>query len=467
MLFYKTKFLVIFALFYIIYRRVGLRAQNALIAIVGYILYSTWNWRFVSLLLITTCIDYWAGLLIDREENPKKRKLFLAVSMCVNLGMLGFFKYFNFFAESLIDLLHIESLHGKTFIHVILPAGISFYTFQSMSYVIDVYRRHIRAERDFLNFAAFVSYFPHLVAGPIQRAEVLLAQITQPRQVTWKKFGDGARLFMWGIYKKLVVGDNVATLVDPVFANPAGFDGLTLLMAAYAFALQIYCDFSGYTDMARGISRMIGIELTLNFNLPYFASSMRNFWQRWHISLSTWFRDYVYISLGGNRDGITRTIRNLMLSFFLSGLWHGAGWTYILWGVYHGALVSIERLLSATAIGRAAGRLPLLIRIAVCIQLAVLGWILFRAASLGDAVTYLHGLTVWDAHSATAMAYVRKFLFYLAPLAIVEIIEYRKQKTFWDYDLPVVARSALYAFFIVMIILFGVQNGRQFIYFQF
>ncbi len=317
------------------------RAQNILLLGVSYYFYSRWDTRFLSLLILSTVMDYLCGLWVAREEDPRRRKAAVALSMALNLGMLGFFKYYNFFAESLhrprwrprgwsVSMWHLE---------VALPIGISFYTFQSMSYVIDVYRREIQPTRNLVQFAAFVSFFPHLVAGPIMRPTTLLPQITTPRRFDIERFYQGSYLIFWGLLKKVVVADNLGLIVKDLFGRWETLDGGLALLAVYAFAFQIYGDFSGYTDIARGVSKCLGFELSLNFNLPYFATSPRDFWTRWHISLSQWLRDYLYITLGGSRGGTARTYRNLMITMTLGGLWHGPAWTYVLWGVYHGALL--------------------------------------------------------------------------------------------------------------------------------
>ncbi|QAU33434.1 MBOAT family protein [Janthinobacterium sp. 17J80-10] len=487
MLFYELKFIIPFAFILLLYTQLQRKAQNYLILFAGYLFYGMWDWRFLSLLLITTALDYSAGYLIDLcKPGSNKRKLYLALSMAVNLGMLSYYKYMNFFAESLAHLLNVPIPANSFVANVILPAGISFYTFQSMSYVIDVYRGHIRAERNFVDFAAFVSYFPHLVAGPIQRADVLLAQITRDRELTLPGFFLGCRLFMFGLFKKLVVGDNVAKLVDPVFSNPQSFDSITLLVAAYAFSIQIYCDFSGYTDMARGVSKMMGINLTLNFNYPYFATSIRDFWTRWHISLSTWFRDYLYIPLGGNREGETRAIFNLFVTFLLSGLWHGAGWTYILWGAYHGTLVAIEHYCAKRRLGRWAQNMPVLLKMVITFHLVVFGWILFRVTSLAQFGMYLNGLFTWKTDwlqmlmqsktwfdvfgviASLAMGAITiKFLIYYLPLLGLDLLEWRAKGEVWEKSRGRVIQGVVYGILLFLIFMFGVSNAKQFIYFQF
>jgi alginate O-acetyltransferase complex protein AlgI len=471
MLFYKWDFIVPFIVMYLVYIRVGRRAQNILILVAGYAFYGMWNWRFLPLLVITTAFDYTAGRLLHKfDADPFKRRLCLIVSMAVNLGMLGYFKYANFFLESMASILPFDA--SSPLVKVVLPAGISFYTFQSMSYVIDVFKRHIPAEKNLLDFAAFVSYFPHLVAGPIQRAEVLLAQITRKRTLSLIEFFAGCRLFMVGLFKKLVVGDNVASFVDPVFDAPQNFDAVSLLVAAYGFAVHIYCDFSGYTDMARGISQMMGIHLTLNFNFPYFATGFRDFWKRWHISLSSWFRDYVYIPIGGNRVSEARTITNLYVSFLLSGLWHGAGWPYILWGAYHGTLVAAEHVLHNHPVGRYVSRLPESLKMVLTFHAVVLGWILFRSSSLAAFGVYLASLTHCSSLPApifpsAPVGILFKLVLFAGPLFAWEYIERRAVGAASKGKKGPVLQGAFYGAMLFFILLLRAPNGKQFIYFQF
>ena len=320
-------------------------AQNVLLLGAGYYFYGCWNPRFLALLILSTLVDYSCGLWIDRFESRRGRRWMLAISVVLNLGVLGYFKYYYFFAESLQALLlrggaSVSLWHVKK---VVLPIGISFYTFQSMSYVIDVYRREIKPTRNLIQFAAFVSFFPHLVAGPIMRATSLLPQVCSRRRFDLKQFYEGAYLIFWGLVKKVVVADNLALLVNDLFGRWQSLDGGLSLLAVYAFAFQIYCDFSGYTDIARGVGKCLGFEIPLNFNLPYFATSPRDFWSRWHISLSNWLRDYLYIPLGGSRSSSLLTCRNLMLTMVLGGLWHGAAWTFVAWGFYQGVLLVLHR----------------------------------------------------------------------------------------------------------------------------
>ena len=327
MLFNSWEYFVFLPVVLLLYYSLTRRWQNHLLLAASYIFYSWWDWRFTVLLVISTIVDFYLGIAIHQAEEPRHRRRLLVISCIVNFGMLGFFKYFNFFSDSAAHLLQSLGLHAHPIVlQIILPAGISFYTFQTMNYVIDIYRREMQPTRNILTYATFVSYFPHLVAGPIIRAELLLPQLENERVVDNQKFRGGCLLILIGLFKKVVIADSLAPDVTPYFTHPATYSSLVLLKGLYYFSLQIYCDFSGYTDIARGTSRLLGIELPENFNQPYLSQTITEFWRRWHISLSSWLRDYLYIPLGGNRRGRLRTYGNLMLTMVLGGLWHGANW---------------------------------------------------------------------------------------------------------------------------------------------
>src|SRR3954467_14074546 len=398
MLFNTFHFAYFFALLLPLYWVLPHRPQNYLLLAASYYFYACWDPRFLSLLVLSTAMDFACGLAVDRIEAPRRRKLFVALSMALNLGMLGYFKYYNFFAESLQAALARGGITVPlSHLNVVLPIGISFYTFQSMSYVIDVYRRDIKPTRNFVQFAAFVSFFPHLVAGPIMRPTTLLPPIEKPRRFDLHQLYQGAYLIFWGLTKKVVVADNLALIVNDLFGKWETIDGGLALLAIYAFAFQIYCDFSGYTDAARGIAKCLGFELALNFNLPYFATSPKDFWARWHISLSTWLRDYLYIPLGGNRGGQLRLYRNLMLTMIIGGLWHGNRWTYVIWGFYQGVLLVGHRL-AEPWLARVRRADPVeqrcwkLVRIAVTFHLVCLGWLIFRAESMAQVMGMLSAI---------------------------------------------------------------------------
>jgi len=345
MLFNSGVFLKFFAGFLLLYWLVRnhLRARNILIVVASYLFYGWWDYRFLGLILFSSLLDYFVGLGIARQNDARRRKLWLTASIAANLGILGFFKYFDFFVTSFGTLLQKIGVPFQTStLGIILPVGISFYTFQAMSYTIDVYRGNIPACRNVINFLAFVSFFPQLVAGPIERASHLLPQFERTLSITRPMLEEGIWLIIWGMFKKVVIADNLDALVRMAFQNPS-YSGPVVVLGTIAFGFQIYCDFSGYSDIARGTARVLGFDIMVNFNLPYFASNIREFWQRWHISLSTWLRDYLYISLGGNRRGEIRTYVNLFLTMLLGGLWHGAAWNFVLWGAWHGAGLVVYR----------------------------------------------------------------------------------------------------------------------------
>lgn len=337
MLFNSLEFFIflptIFCLYWFVFQK-NLGVQNLLLLISSYVFYGWWDWRFLSLILLSTFIDYFIGLKIHEGSDKKLNKLYLCVSILFNLGLLGFFKYFNFFIDSWIDFIGALGYEQKSTwsLNVILPIGISFYTFQTMSYSLDIYFRKLKPTRDFISFAAFVSFFPQLVAGPIERASNLLPQFYEKRIFNNNQATDGMRQILWGFFKKVVIADNCAIFSNIIFNSSSDLSGSALLIGSFFFAFQIYGDFSGYSDIAIGTSKLFGFELMANFKFPYFSRDIGEFWRRWHISLSTWFRDYLYISLGGSKGGKWLSIRNIFIIFIISGFWHGANWTFIFWG---------------------------------------------------------------------------------------------------------------------------------------
>ncbi|WP_439152363.1 MBOAT family O-acyltransferase [Winogradskyella sp.] len=378
----------------------NLKLQNALVFIASYIFYGWWDWRFLGLIFLSTIVDYSIGRELQKTDNHKRRKVLLYVSISVNLGILGFFKYFNFFLDNFLEAF---TFFGQNFtfsgLKIILPVGISFYTFQTLSYTIDIYRKKLNATNDFLAFSAFVSFFPQLVAGPIERASNLLPQFSVKRVFNKAKAIDGLQQMLWGFFKKMVIADNCAVYVNEIFANSSDYSGSTLLLGAVLFAFQIYGDFSGYSDIAIGTARLFGFNLMKNFDFPYFSRDIAEFWRRWHISLSTWFRDYLYIPLGGSRGGTTLVIRNVFIIFIVSGFWHGANWTFIVWGALNGfyflslLLRNKNRAhLDTVAEGRLFPKLKEMLRILSTFTLTVLAWIFFRADSVTHALEILSGV---------------------------------------------------------------------------
>lgn len=388
---------IVFALYWLV---TALRARNLIVVIASYVFYGWWDWRFLSLILFSTVVDYAIGRMLSTESAPTKRKVLLWVSIGVNLGLLGFFKYYNFFLENFVSAFSLfgQELNPRT-LNIILPVGISFYTFQTLSYTIDVYRKQLEPTRDFVAFAAFVSFFPQLVAGPIERASNLLPQFYKVRDFNYSKAVDGLRQILWGLIKKMVIADNAAEVVNTIFDGSGDYSGSTLVLGAVFFAFQIYGDFSGYSDIAIGTARLFGFDLKQNFAFPYFSRDIAEFWRRWHISLSTWFRDYVYIPLGGSRGGNGMRIRNTFIIFIVSGFWHGANWTFVVWGalnaIYFLPLLLTNRNRSNMAVVAGSKFWPS-VREALSVLgtfgATVLAWIFFRADNVGHAVEYIGGI---------------------------------------------------------------------------
>jgi D-alanyl-lipoteichoic acid acyltransferase DltB (MBOAT superfamily) len=446
-----------------------------MLLVASYIFYGAWDWRFLFLLFNSTIIDYFCGLKIHEANNEKSKKLFLIFSVCSNLTILGFFKYFNFFASNLQNLLNYFGFNVHPhFLHIILPVGISFYTFQAMSYALDIYRGHVKPTKSFIDFALFVSFFPQLVAGPILRAEDFLPQVCSNRKVTKENIKCGLRLILWGLFIKIAVADRLAVYVDTVYKNVQHHSGVTFLVATFFFAFQIYCDFAGYSQIARGLAKMMGFNLMLNFRTPYLAKDIREFWQRWHISLSTWLRDYLYISLGGNRKGRISTYRNVMITMLLGGLWHGANWTFLVWGALHGIYIVVTRLVQETfkkilIIPRMLIMPGKILKIGLTFFLVLLTWVFFRAGSINEALyilknifTLTPGLFIGESRSLIINCF-------LAIIFIV-LMEYRSRNDSEGDVLKcgnTIAQWAVYYLIIFGIILFGVNEGGQFIYFQF
>lgn len=457
----------------------NLKVQNALIVVASYFFYGWWDWRFLSLILFSTVVDYTAALIIHKENNPLKRKLLLFISLAVNLGFLGFFKYYQFFIDNFIA---VFKMFGHRFeagsLSIILPVGISFYTFQTLSYTIDVYRRKLEPTRDFISFSAFVSFFPQLVAGPIERATNLLPQFYSKRSFDFTKAVDGMRQILWGLFKKMVIADNCAGFANDIFNNSYVANGSTLLFGAVFFAFQIYGDFSGYSDIAIGTSRLFGFELMRNFNFPYFSRDIAEFWRRWHISLSTWFRDYLYIPLGGSRGNKFSQIRNTMIIFIVSGFWHGANWTFIAWGALN-ALYFLPSLLSGknrsnldtVASGRTLPNLKELLAMLSTFALTVLAWIFFRASDLTHAFDYLSGIFSSTLFSSPDITEKTQAIATAVFILFLIIMEWRGRET--QYALAnfqsTHSRWQRHVFYYVIILLIFWYGGmeQEFIYFQF
>ena len=464
-----TFFIVVYALYLALHKRV--RLQNWLLLVASYTFYGFWDWRFLFLIATSTVVGYVIGRALGRPISQAQRKLLLACSTIFNLLVLGFFKYWGFFTANLGVLLGLVGLDADPLVlDVVLPIGISFYTFQTMSYTIDVYRKRLEPTHELINFAVFVSFFPQLVAGPIERAANLLPQFAHPRRITAEKVDTGLYLILWGLFKKMVVADNAALIADPIFNNTIEHQGLDLLLGVLAFAVQIYGDFSGYSDIARGISRLLGFELMVNFRLPYFSLNPSDFWSRWHISLSSWLRDYLYIPLGGNRKGRWRTALNLMLTMVLGGLWHGAAWNFVIWGAFHGLILVLYRVLEKRPMHEDpwGGQYPygvILLKMMVMFVLTLLGWLIFRATSIRQVVYMLSHVSFLPSDESVDLA--SNLVFFTLPLVAVQIYQYLKQDLLVLPKLRAWVRVPSYGFFTVWILIFGVRESIEFFYFQF
>ena len=472
-LFNSYTFWVFFAVVILFYRRLPHRGQNRMLLVASYFFYGSWDWRFLSLIWISTIVDYLVALRIPGAVTKARGKALMWVSVCVNLGILGTFKYYGFFAEEVVTLARTLGWElGLPSLHVVLPVGISFYTFQTMSYSIDVYRGKIEPVRSFWDFALYVCFFPQLVAGPIERSQQLMPQITRPRAKRADDFAEGLYLVVTGLFKKVVIADNLAVIVNAIFGTPTSeLTGLECLAGVYAFAFQIYGDFSGYSSIARGVSRWLGIDLMVNFRMPYLAISPSDFWRRWHISLSTWLRDYLYVPLGGNRGGDFETYRNLMITMLLGGLWHGAGWTFIAWGFFHGLILGVYRPLEA-GIRRLQKRevgawWRLWCLRLVMLQLVCFGWLLFRAESM-DQVALMCRLIVSDPTPTALSTYAFGMIGFLAgPLMLFEVWLERAGDVLQLTHVRWQLRAAVYCYAALMLLICQPTVQSEFIYFQF
>jgi alginate O-acetyltransferase complex protein AlgI len=443
-------------------------AEKWFLLVASYLFYMSWSPGYVVLIFGTSLMDYAVGRLLGQIENPVKRKALLSISLVLNLGLLCFFKYTNFLAANISTVLDVFGLHvAPRYYSIVLPVGISFFTFQSMSYTIDVYRRQIQPCRNLRDFLLFVAFFPQLEAGPIVRASYFLPQLLERKRATIEEVESGLAQCALGATKKMVISDQISPHVDLIFASPASFDGLTLLLGAIGYAIQIYCDFSGYTDMAIGCARILGFKFVENFQMPYSSVNITEFWHRWHISLSTWLRDYLYIPLGGNRRGTGRTYFNLMATMLLGGLWHGAGWNFIIWGGLHG-LGLVGHKLWRSFMPPKPGRNLLTETISrfLTLGLVVGGWIFFRARTLNDALSYIGRILTWN-HTGTHLLSPM----ILAAVAVVFLVHLVTPKDYnWAEDLPrrnVPVRIAVYGTLVICLALFSATEGAPFIYFQF
>ncbi|MBR5354216.1 MAG: MBOAT family protein [Bacteroidales bacterium] len=483
MLFNSIEFLIflpiVFCIYWLLHRR--LLWQNAFVVAASYLFYGWWDWRFLLLIAFTTLCSFASGIAITnarQRDNDKwpSAKFYLWANIVVNLLILGLFKYYDFFAQSFADAF-LGGNADRLLLHLVLPVGISFYTFQALSYSIDVYRGVIQPTRNAVAFFAYVSFFPQLVAGPIERATSLLPQFEQPRRFDYRTAVDGLRQMLWGFFKKMVVADSCAIYVDNIFDHPYWFNGASLLLAAVLFTIQIYGDFSGYSDIAIGCAKLFGIRLRRNFNVPYFSRDIAEFWRRWHISLTTWFRDYIYIPMGGSRVPKGRVLLNTLVIFLVSGLWHGANWTFVAWGAYH-ALLFLPLILmgrnrkyrNVVAEGRALPSLRELGQMLVTFFLAVMGWILFRADSIAEAWQYyVHMFSTLFDGSPTLTSNMDAWVVFVA-VTVMTVVEWLNRGREHEFQRQPRCRALRWAGYTALIFMIGaymVTNEMPFIYFQF
>jgi len=483
MLFNSIDFAIFLPIVFILYWFVAnknLKLQNLLIVLASYLFYGWWDYRFLALILFSTIVDYTIGIQLAKEDKPRNRKILLWLSIGVNLGFLGFFKYYNFFLDNFVTAFSFfgTQINGSS-LNIILPVGISFYTFQTLSYSIDVYKRNLKPTQDFVAFSAFVSFFPQLVAGPIERATNLLPQFYKKREFNYASAVDGCRQILWGLFKKIVIADGCAQFANEIFNNSASYNGSALFLGALFFTFQIYGDFSGYSDIAIGTSRLFGFNLKQNFAFPYFSRDIAEFWRRWHISLSTWFRDYLYIPIGGSRGGVGMKVRNTFIIFIVSGFWHGANWTFIVWGALN-AIYFLPLLLtnknrthlSTVAQGKLLPSLKELLAMALTFFLTVIAWVFFRAENLNHAFSFLGGMfskslfaVPFFKDGTKAIPTLLFLILFISMEWMGRTDQFALEKFALKLKKPI--RLGLYYGLILSIIWAAGQTGGDFIYFQF
>jgi D-alanyl-lipoteichoic acid acyltransferase DltB (MBOAT superfamily) len=478
MLFNSIDFAVFLPIVFLLYWFVvnaNLKLQNAFIVCASYVFYAWWDWRFLFLIVFSTLIDYAVGVALSKQENQVRRKVLLWISVVFNLGFLGFFKYYNFFLDNFktaFSFFGTDIQAGS--LNIVLPVGISFYTFQTLSYTVDVYRRKLEPTKNFISFAAFVSFFPQLVAGPIERASNLLPQFYVKRQFNSKLAIEGLRQIIWGLFKKVVIADNCAQFANDIFNNYTDYSSSTLLLGAFYFAFQIYGDFSGYSDIAIGTSKLFGFNLKQNFATPYFSRDIAEFWRRWHISLSTWFRDYLYIPLGGSRGSKWNQIRNVFIIFIVSGFWHGANWTFIVWGalnaLYFLPLMLLDRNRIHTNVVAENSLIPSfieLLQMLTTFGLTIFAWIFFRAENVEKAFLYISGIFEFSFQFGDRLK-LNRFAYEMLPLiSMLILMEWFSRRN--EHPLKNIKYPSFYTLIIVLlIVVFGSFSSiQEFIYFQF
>ena len=476
MLFNSVSFAIFLIVLFALYWIMPSKYRWGVLLVSSYYFYSCWNIKYVFILLFTTAVSYFAGRLIYKADEDKKKKLIIVLSVCIEVLVLGFFKYFNFLSQTVADIFGALSIPvHQTTLKLMVPVGLSFYTFQTIGYIADVYNRKIEPEKNFGVYALFVSFFPHIMSGPIARADKLIPQLKADRVFDNKLAEDGLKLMAWGFFKKLCIADVLTTYVDLVYLDVKSYAGFDLLLVIFFYTIQIYCDFSGYTDIAIGVGKLFGIELMTNFKAPYLSTSIKEFWSRWHISLTSWLRDYVYIPLGGNRCSTVKNYRNLMATFLISGLWHGANWTFVLWGALHGLLQIAEKIFAAPIKRFKSYKLGRAISWFVVFVLCSIAWVFFRADSVSDAVYVI-------AHSLQGVTSPGQYLvnniglggskyvtiaFSLAVLTAFDLIDDKKGMFESLSKKPTLIRHAVYILLLVMIMFLKASGEAAFVYFKF
>lgn len=478
MLFNSQNFAIFLPIVFILYWFVtnkNLKAQNLLLLFSSYFFYACWDWRFLFLLFFSTLLDYCTGIKMSDAKRQSTKKKWFWLSVFINLGFLGVFKYYNFFATSFAEAIsHLGVQINPLTLKVILPVGISFYTFHGLSYVIDIYKNRIKAEKNFVDYSVFVSFFPLLVAGPIERATHLLPQIQKQRTFDYSRAIDGLKQILWGLFKKVVIADQCAEYANVIFNSSGNYSGSTLLFGAICFAFQIYGDFSGYSDIALGTARLFGIELLKNFSFPYFSRDIAEFWRRWHISLSSWFRDYVYIPLGGSKGGVWLKIRNTFIIFLISGFWHGANWTFIIWGALNAIYIipsiildTNRNNLNIVAQGRMFPTIKEFASICITFGLTVFGWIFFRSDNLHHAKQFISGIC---SRSLLTIPTITPFVLYISLIIFITIEWIGREQNYALAKIMIKQPKALrisFYYALIFTILFFAGSEQQFIYFQF
>ncbi|MGI9652186.1 MBOAT family O-acyltransferase [Chryseobacterium sp. RLHN22] len=482
MLFNSIHFVIFLPIVFVLYwfaLNKNLKLQNILLLAASYFFYSCWDWRFMFLLLFTTLLDYFTGLKMQSSENQNRKKLWLWISIGINLGFLGVFKYYNFFAESFAESLSYLGWNvSPSILNIVLPVGISFYTFHGLSYVIDVYKNKIKAEENFIDYAVFVSFFPLLVAGPIERATHLIPQIKKQRTFNYENAVDGMRQILWGLFKKIVIADNCAVFANQIFSNSDDLSGSTLVLGAVFFTFQIYGDFSGYSDIAIGTGRLFGISLLRNFAFPYFSRDIAEFWRRWHISLSSWFKDYLYIPLGGSRGGNLMRARNTFVIFLVSGFWHGANWTFIVWGLLHAIFIMPSIILKTNrnhidvvAKGKNFPTLKEGFQVILTFSLIAFSWIFFRADNITHALSYISKIFSQTLFTLPRFENMKDAFVVIFIVSIFMLIEWKGRGQEYAIAKIGIKRPSYFRYtfyFAILFVLFWFGgNQQQFIYFQF